>query len=387
LRKRVIRTWAKAAVVGTGFGLAAGVALYLGWDRVTPEWINVIEEWLSWPLPFLEIVFPGSSVKVRTAILAFASVAAPIIMGHRPLVDRLWPEPPEILDFALFRQDVYPDDPRFAGRAFIGRTDEMRVLMMFAGATGGEAAKWCTLTAPHGIGKTRLAVEWLDRLQKRKWDAGFLDTGASMSDIEKAHFRRNTAIVIDEALRDELLWPKLNALLAARRRVRILVIDQVPIRPPETLAKAMRDRIETAQLGGLRIERLDRDALAAIAPEAETRILDRADGRPLYVLLGPDPAATVARRVAERFEIANDDEEKALLAFAALAGPVENAVWQDQHNLPAGISLSRRARLFGGVDKDALRRVLPALAPEPFGDALLLAWATDEDDAARDKLF
>jgi hypothetical protein len=300
--------WAKATVLGAGFGLAAGVALYLGWDRVTPEWIALIRVWLDLPLSFIEIVFPAWSVKLRTSIAAFASVAVALmgflmIGGRRKTVDRLWPEPPDFLDFALFRQDVYSDDPRLAERTLIGRMEELRALMQFAGPASGEVPRWSTLTAPHGIGKTRLALEWLDRLQKQGWDAGFLDTGAVLPDIEGTHFRRNTAIVIDEALRDERLWPKLNALLAPPRRVRILVINQVVIRPPDTLDKATAERIKSAQVGGLRIERLDRAALAAIAPDAATETLDRADGRPLYVLLGPDPAATVARRVAERFEI------------------------------------------------------------------------------------
>lgn len=210
---RARRMWAKAAVLATLIGAAVGVALYLAMDQISREWIAVIDQWLDWPLALIKVALPAASVEVTTSTLAFVSVAAALtgflmVGGRRPLVDRLWPEPPGILNLTLFRQNADPDDPRFAGRTFVGRTEEMRALRRFAGDAGGAVPRWCALTAPHGIGKTRLALEWLDRLQKRGWDAGLLGSGKTLQDIERTHFRRKAAIVIDEALKDKDLWQK-----------------------------------------------------------------------------------------------------------------------------------------------------------------------------------
>ena len=91
-----------------------------------------------------------------------------------------------------------PIDPYAPGRPFLGRETEMQVLMRFAGPASGGGPAVLAVTGIEGMGKTRIALTWLAHLRALGWDTGVLKRDVSLPDIERARFRRKTAIVVDE---------------------------------------------------------------------------------------------------------------------------------------------------------------------------------------------
>ena len=165
----------------------------------------------------------------------------------------------------------------------------------------------------------------------------------------------------------------------------------MPIARPRDLDTPARQRLEEGlwtEVGpdGLSVQSLSSDVMHEIAPaDLDQDTIKRAAGRPLYVLLGRDPKATIARRVERRFKEAETDGERRLLALAALAGPVANAI---VHSLPgADISVSRRDKVLGGSEQQDLRKVLPPLQPELLADAVLLEWLADQDELQVERML
>ncbi|NBC31115.1 MAG: hypothetical protein GVY13_00385, partial [Alphaproteobacteria bacterium] len=402
MANRRIRVWAKAGAAGITLGIVAGAGVVAFANQMEPAHIESLRIWLAWPLPLIENLFGanpednglGSPLVLAAfgaatfAIQVTLLLAGGDVIGRRPIIDYVWPEPPDILDLKLFRKDVDPDDPQFEGRHFHGRQDELSTLRRFAGLASGDGPIWTTLEGPHGVGKTRLALEWLNQLRTNGWDVGWLDPAADLRSVRNTHFRRKTAVLIDEAARQIAmgLWPKIDLLLQRRCYLRILLIDQTPLTRPGDLDKAVRDRIDAAKSEGVRLEELNKAALREIAPDATDEAVDRADGRPLYVLLGPDPAATIARRVERWWDKAQTDLERRLVAFAALAGPVPNTEWK-RLLTHVDVALPRRSAIFGGERRHVLDEVLPQPRPEPLANALLLRWAADQDRHDREALF
>ncbi|PCJ09082.1 MAG: hypothetical protein COB16_05950 [Rhodobacteraceae bacterium] len=100
-----------------------------------------------------------------TSLSVFAVSVAPI----RAIVSQIWAEPPTILDQEITRVNSYPDDPLAETAALVGRDEEMRNLMIFAGQKAGSGATWMALTGAHAVGKSRLANAWLRRLRELGW--------------------------------------------------------------------------------------------------------------------------------------------------------------------------------------------------------------------------
>ena len=92
---------------------------------------------------------------------------------------------------------------------------------------------WRVLSGPSGIGKTRLAIEWLMQAQRAGWHAGVVDAGPSdRISLDGWKAAKPTALVIDEARAEwhEHLAGILARLAAAgtsSTSIRVLVVDQV----------------------------------------------------------------------------------------------------------------------------------------------------------------
>jgi hypothetical protein len=187
------------------------------------------------------------------------------------------------------------------------------------------------------------------------WDVGFLKPGASALDIERAHLRAKTAILIETASRDGRLWEKLPTLMAKDRgRLRVLIEDQALQAAPIALPPVDGERIAIAERTALRLGGLSEGALEILAPSLSSTARYAADGRPLFVLLGENPSAEIARRVAERLETGDVKSAKTL---ASLAGPIVfAALRRDQRRRleTEMIALDWRPEMLDGADKRIL---------------------------------
>src|ERR1700722_617186 len=385
-------------------------------DRI----INWISEYIRWPIDALNALldllhlgpifasahdfFLGPALPVTTAAVVFSYMMLLLIppFRGRPLVDRLWPSACHILDHQLEKSGVHVDDAYALNKILLGREEEIQWLMRFASARTSEGAAWTTLQGAEGVGKTHLALAWLRRLRQLGWDVGFLECSLSASQIERAAIRRDTAIVIDDALRRDptTVWRQINMLLKKSRcfslrlhyfirkpaRLRILLIDQVIFEPPDDidLDRHSVEKIELAHHGGLRLSRLSDSNLRSIAPGLPPEAIREADGRPLYVLLGENWTAELARRAERRLNQA-DSVGKRILALAALVGPLSQT---DRKEIPeTSTSIRSLERIFEGESKSVLATTIPGLQPMPFGDELLLRWAADQPELDWQGLF
>ena len=149
MRRHTIRLWGKSALIGFVAGLLAALLIYFGMDRISAAGIEILREVFGWPLALAETLSAASQApesppptKWNFTLLTWGSVAAhvtPLLMIGRPsTIERIWPEPPRILDYRLFDSAHDPDNPRYAGRSYCGRAEDVASLMRFAGPSDGE---------------------------------------------------------------------------------------------------------------------------------------------------------------------------------------------------------------------------------------------------------
>ena len=322
--------------------------------------------------------------------LLFLAIAA--LPAVRAALDRLLPDPPPFVRSAL-------DEARWRDRVislegpplpFVGRGDSMAEIDALLRADGGPFG-WRVLTGPSGIGKTRLAIEWLERARAKGWDAGLVDRDDfALVKIWKA--RRPTALVVDEARRDwdDRLGELLTALARAGTRlrpVRALVVDQVQ---PFVEVRSGEDRamVKAAEAGpplrlrGLEdVEIIDLCAASAAARVDEGRVVRESGGRPraALILINAPDAASYAGALMEwvdRFLPGIADEARPLplalagpLFLAALAGPIDT---DTSRELFGPVDAPGLARFYGDERPEDLEQRLPALAPDDLAQLLLV---------------
>ena len=293
---------------------------------------------------------------------------------------------------------------------FQGRTAEMAALRDFARTP--EPFGWWTIAAPHGAGKSCLALEFALELGP-SWQAGFVRPRNDATDawadwpwhewrplfptliiIDDAALRAGHAGAVVEALTQrgqtgELTWP-----------VRMLLLD----RHTGWISELERDEVrrelihQTRHDEPLGLEPLGRGACEGIvrqfAPKASDDIVERAlmiaekidpQGRPLYlafvadaVAAGKDPSgwnrirllSEVLGKAEKRWEaLGANAEDRAILTLATLRPPLR---FRDLERL-AGTPLPRRSdrsqadRLAAMLDLPSLDDSVPALAPDILG--------------------
>lgn len=394
LRRAYLRT-ILAGCIGAAAGLMA--KLEFGWsptdfvhlvlDRPTalifghsiPQNVDLILNYVSGPVAGTFIAIAAASTGIGRSVLS-----------------KIIPDP---LDF--LRSDLEQERKRTmtlmerAAPEFLGRDNEIEHLLNFA-TNDNASYRWTSVIGPTGIGKTRLAIEWLDALSRMGWDIGFVKHSTTLEDrLNKWHPQKHTALVLDEA---ERTWgtalPRiLNALGAAarsRRHVRVLVVNQVEPPAARTNDADVRAFVENAETTPpLRVAELNKVAAHVLWQTSGGSGLSVDDvhrqlgGRPRAILLlaHESPGTTYIEALAawaeslvpgladapgEAAEFTNRNLVK-LLCLAALAGPLP---------LDAARSLTE-----GVFDKQPLRRFfvdttfeleLPALEPEDLGQEILL---------------
>lgn len=182
------RSWLKTVFVGLGCGLfvaAAGFATRnvaiaktaMGWliDWKVGDVAKAVAklreaglpEWLAALLGETVAFFTGPGLPLTVGLIV-ASLVVPLLrlkLRGRPIVEHLWPEPPDILDARLVRPGVDATEPYAPDRPFLGREAEIKALMVFAGPATGDGPAVMALTGVEGMGKTRVALAWLARLK------------------------------------------------------------------------------------------------------------------------------------------------------------------------------------------------------------------------------
>lgn len=139
-----------ALASGLLFGLGAVPAAVVGYVGA----LNGIAAALAAPLA------TGGADAWVPAPVTFGAVCGLAAFGAaRPLMPYAWPGRPEILRPVRLSAERGEDHPEHPGRPLVGRDEEMRALMTFAGRGAGTRPRWSWVGGPMGIGKSRLAVE------------------------------------------------------------------------------------------------------------------------------------------------------------------------------------------------------------------------------------
>ena len=393
----ILRRRARAKTVGfVLFGMLLGLALKLLLDFQPVEAFSNVAESLTGWVPAL-----GVWLEAHPDIRAW--VAGPVALGvaclvlavtpwGRTVLNRLFPDPPPFvrssLDEARHRDRVLslegPPLP-FVGRSD-GLTEAERLLV-----TERRPFAWRALTGPSGIGKTRLAIEWLEKARAKGWDVGILDRD-DFALVKGWKARRSTALVVDEARNDwgDRLGELLTAFAGAgtaRAPVRALVVDQIQ---PQVDIRGGDDRamVRAAGIGAsLRLRRLDEAEVLGLCAASARAGIDKdiivreSAGLPraALILINASNATNYADALmewVERLEPSIADEGRPLrlalagpLFLASLAGPIDADVVRE---LCGDVDAAALAKFFPESEARSLDRQVPALTPDDLAIALLL---------------
>ena len=354
------------------------------------------------------------SFLVNPAILLAVAYGAVKVWPLQRLGEVLLPSPPSFLDMALELPEADRDDVRAKARPFVERETEMAALVAFAAAEPG--FRWWSIYGTGGVGKSRLAVEWLRHLEKARpgWDAGILRLPGQVADIEAWTPRRSTAIVLDDAWRWAPQWPEvLAALERAQRRsrspIRVLLIDTAAHLPPSEGEAGMRKALdrsfyrsgprpqpragEAAPLplikvgidpaAAFRIEPLQvKSAVPRLAeafgvewetPQDRDQWIEQVsvdtDGLPALLVPLVEGRDELQREVAERAAQLLSNAARVdpsgganLIVLSALCGPVAHENRRPPLDKPSGLPVLQK--LFPNAPQSRLKKELPLVKPE-----------------------
>ncbi len=281
----------------------------------------------------------------------------------------------------------------------VGRTEAVAELERTLGAAG-PAFSWRVAYGRSGIGKTRLAIEWLATMERRQWDVGIV-TPIEIERLRGWRARKPTALLIDDASR---VWSdRLGELLTALRRgcgpttpVRVLVVNQQPFAVDASLGVA-RSELRADQISpqlhvpGLAKEDLrELAAQAGCQPDRLEQVIDAADGRARALLIlarstsAPTVGAAAAEWAMQMLPEALDDRSSlpigvsGPLLLAALASPIPT----DAARKACGeIDTLPLLRFFDEAEGGQLHSTIPPLRPDELALAvtLLLILRIDEE--------
>lgn len=321
------------------------------------------------------------------------------LLGRLGVFDRLFPDPPGFVfcDLEIERSRSLLEVELGAPTSFVGRGEELEALEALLESPSPQRFRWQTVTAPSGVGKTRLAIEWLERAEKAEWDIGVIDPD-QLGKVKAWKARRPTALVLDEAdsgfyLQAIGTTTRLAALLGDLLRasskqapVRLLLLGQSTVWAAGQAPDAIRPY---AVKDPLVLTPLDDEAMGVLAAELARHsggdaelIVRESAGRPRHalVLARARPGTASYRDALNQWTnatlpaLANEQEEvdqalAAGLIAAALIGPVPTSALATR--VP-GFAVGPLLRFFPGVNRRQLETSLPRLDPEDWAQLLAL---------------
>jgi hypothetical protein len=154
-------------------GVAAGfvglIGEYFNLGRLAKEYasdfpllgkaIEILPEQLQQVLFYTH---PGVALSIATFPIFLAAFAS---TPGRYLLARVIPDPPSFLSTQLENKKAHELSPFSPAIKFTGRHEDFEALQSFAGGAPGFV--FWSIYGPSGVGKTRLAVEWLKHLAAR----------------------------------------------------------------------------------------------------------------------------------------------------------------------------------------------------------------------------
>lgn len=385
-RRKRIKQWALpwlGGMLGLALSIFAGFAPLDALIELIPKVLSpeAIVKWADahpWALSIASWI--AAPVTLFLLLLGISR-----IVWVERLVDHVFPDPPLFVFKDLATERAYTMSRlERAALPLIGR--EVELAGLIAGLLDNrdrEPFRWQLLTGPSGIGKSRLAIEWLAAAEARGWDYGVIDPQASES-LAEWNARRPTALVIDEANtlwagKLEIVLEQLQASAGKKRSVSVLVLGQLapyargatpePLKGSEAEPPIALEPLSPASLTEL---------AAALTPDGDKQALVCAEsaGRPraAIILANSTNAASLAEALAEwsfrlipELRVVDgriDDAEAAGLVLAGFAGPLK---MRGLAEYKIDISAHSLLRFFPDQSAEALEDELPALLPDDLG--------------------
>lgn len=253
----------------------------------------------------------------------------------------------------------------------------------------GPSFAWRMVVGPTGIGKTRLGIEWLEKMRERRWDVGVVAL-VDLQALRGWQARKPTALLIDDARRrwDNRLGELLVCLAdgsAVERRVRVLVVDQSALAIEMGLAESHERLMGLHQGDSLRVPALSEEDMIALQVEAGSApsdaIVSAAAGRPRAALImlrsaQSDCYGSALHRWARQMLPAIMDDSAPFplaiggpLLLSCLAGPIPVT---EVRRACGDVDVVPLTRFYDESDASRLDELLPLLEPDDLALALVL---------------
>jgi tetratricopeptide (TPR) repeat protein len=332
-----------------------------------------------------------------TGITSFATLRAPA----EYFGERIWKQ-----GRPLYIPKGPPNDLHFSARLvpMLGRAKEMAELEAFLKAPG--KFRWWWLVGEAGSGKSRLALEWIIQLRKRRWpryETGFFRAFENRDYWKTWEPRRPTVIVFDDAASSSAAALELAEILASRsselrRPVRLLLVernlpeplDALENRPHLAQFRHRQTWHESLPLGLNELRNLSRELARKrkrdipMTDELEEQILTESEGMPLLMLAALDEVVRQGSlAVSRRLEILSDQArffrdtmiqtgmDKACHSMIALATFTRGLWWDEIKAFQADMKCHDK-RLLDRLFRQDTAAQIPPLTPSLFGDAFVL---------------
>jgi len=331
-------------------------------------------------------------------VLVMLTLALTTSRWGQRFLNRFFPDPPSFVlsDLGARRRD------RMIGLdieppPFVGRIRDLGELERFRDQTKEKFA-WLTMIGTSGVGKSRLAIEWLESSRGANWDVGIVDP-VDRDLLRDWKPRKPTALVIEEAVSDfkDDLGAALFELSAkgdCAFPVRVVVVDQA--KPDAGLRDARRQKfVEDSESEAFVLGSLPDQAIKMIADAFESRtisaekLIEEAAGRPraaLALLSATDPTDyadalrqwtnRIVPKLAPKGNDAEPNERVDMpisvsipLIASVLAGPIDAA---HVRACSGSINAARLTRFFPIRRQEEMKIEIPRFEPDDLGQELAL---------------
>ncbi|TLX16708.1 hypothetical protein [Rhizobium sp. MHM7A] len=297
---------------------------------------------------------------------------------NRPLIGKLWPIYPHILDdHNLSRKDDHIH--LVSGHVpFHGRDGLLNELLRKIQTC--ERNKYITISANPGMGKTRLGIELMRMMRNAGWDTGFLKLDVTPEVLSRFRFRRKTLVFIDDADARSHLWQLVGSLLEREPLVIVVLAGQCLSKPPAFDLDHPDMTIIFRLLHECSLQKLPYKALTAISPKASLDDLQKCDGNPGALLYVEDAATDMLFHAEQIHTLAKHMNALDLLKLSVFCGPLSYAEMPPE--LVSRKPLATLCLIFRGTRVRILDGTIPAIQPCMMADeiAFILLQNMGDDD-------